>query len=290
MVTVEEELERALKLAGSGILRNATAISPLCSPGLLCPPGQGKPPGPCSLNEPPNPAPKSEQVELEEPRDHHVINEKGARSSKQEIKGCFVEIEKVEAEKSGRCDDTALKKRQKKQAIAKSQVECDECGKFYSKAFMLSHKSVAHGGEKPFPCTDCNQRFSRKSRVEDHMRIAHGYPKLKCKVEGCDSEFSVYSKLGNHMHTHKTKIECGECGIRLSEAYLPKHIKFFHQGKSSAVCEISGCGKRFINSTHLPNHMRSVHGFPKLKCNVEKCTAEFVSKGGLLKHKKCAHS
>ena len=203
----------------------------------------------------------------------------------------------MEVEKSGRCNalhrnDSAMRKGQKKQAMGKSRMECDECGKFVIKTYMLSHKSIAHGGEKPIPCVvmDCDQRFSRKSGVADHMRIAHGYPKLKCKVEGCDSEFLVYDKLRSHMLTHKTKIECGECGTRLSEAYLPKHNKFFHQGISSAVCEISGCDEKFIFTAHLADHMRSVHGFPKLKCNVEKCTAEFVSKGGLLKHKKCAHS
>ena len=119
MVTVVEEKERALQLAGSGILRKA--ISPLCPPGPLCPPSppsQVKSTGPCSLYGPLNPAPssgshtsysacnptlperapvfllssssvhqtslaefKSEQVEVEEPRDHHVITEKGFYSS-----------------------------------------------------------------------------------------------------------------------------------------------------------------------------------------------------------------
>ena len=130
MVTVVEELERALQLARSGNLGNATAIGPLClpgPPGPICPPSPVKPPGPpgpdwtpvkprgpCSLFGPPNPAPspgshtsysscnptlpertpvlllsspsihqtslaevKSEQVEVEEPRDHHVITKKG---------------------------------------------------------------------------------------------------------------------------------------------------------------------------------------------------------------------
>ena len=112
MVTVVEELERALQLARSGNLGNATAIGPLCPPGPDWTPV--KPRGPCSLFGPPHPAPspgshtsysscnptlpertpvlllsspsihqtslaevKSEQVEVEEPRDHHVITKKG---------------------------------------------------------------------------------------------------------------------------------------------------------------------------------------------------------------------
>ena len=174
----------------------------------------------------------------------------------QEIRKCFVEIENVEVEKSGRLNDTAF-------------------------------------GEKPFPCmvTDCSLRFSEKSRVGDHMRIAHGYPKLKCKEEDCDSEFLLYSKLRSHRNTHKTKqIECGECGLRVSKRYLPLHIKFIHQGKRTAECEISGCGKKFISKTNLADHMRSVHGFPKLKCNADQCAAEFISRGGFSRHQKSAHS
>ena len=172
------------------------------------------------------------------------------------MRKCFVEIEKVEVGKSGRLNDTAF-------------------------------------GEKPFPCmvTDCSLRFSEKSRVGDHMRIAHGYPKLKCKVEDCDAEFSLNSKLRSHRNTHKTKqIECGECGLRVSKRYLPLHIKFIHRGKRSAECEISGCGKNFIHKADLADHMRSMHGFPKLKCNADQCAAEFISRGGFSRHQKSAHS
>ena len=114
MVTVVEELERALQLASGGNLGNTTAIGPLCPPGPDWTPV--KPPGPCSLFGPPNPAPspgshtsysscnptlpertpalllsspnihqstisltevKVKQVEVEELRDLHVITEKG---------------------------------------------------------------------------------------------------------------------------------------------------------------------------------------------------------------------
>ena len=38
---------------------------------------------------------------------------------------------------------------------------------------------------------------------------------------------------------------------------------FAHQ--RSEECEISGCGKNFIHKADLADHMRSMHGFPKLK-------------------------
>ena len=140
MVTVVEEKERALQLAGSGNL--GKTISPLCPPGPLCPPSQVNSTGSCSLYGPPNPAPssgshtsysacnptlperapvfllssssvhqtslaefKSEQVEVEEPRDHHVITEKGFYSSYKTQNGNIIthsnQVQGAASKKSG---------------------------------------------------------------------------------------------------------------------------------------------------------------------------------------------
>ena len=210
------------------------------------------------------------------------------------MRECRVVIEKVEVEKSGTLNDTALEKGQKTQPSefeGRGKVKCDECGIYVCKLYLNTHKGTVHRGEKPFAClvTDCNERYSRPIRLADHKRLAHGYPKLKCKVKDCDSEFSLHSKFKSHKATHQSKIECVECGKMVCEAYLRDHIKFIHQGKSRAKCEISGCGKKFFNKADLADHMRSVHGFAKLKCNAEECTAEFSSRKRLAEHKKSVH-
>ena len=168
-----------------------------------------------------------------------------------------------------------------------SKTECDECGKSMSPSYLATHKRLVHRGEKPHACkiTDCTERFSRPEGLADHGRIVHGYPKLRCKVEDCGLEFLGYYDLKNHQRTH-SKIECSECGIRLNKKTLSQHMRGVHQGERPYGCEITGCDKRLFTKTDLADHMRSVHGTPKLKCRIGECTAEFVYKRLFLMHAK----
>jgi len=170
---------------------------------------------------------------------------------------------------------------------SRDKVKCDECGLYLSKNCLLNHKRIVHRGEKPFCCKidDCNERFHLAAKLGDHKRKEHNYPKLKCKAEGCESEFSLFNEYKRHQDTHQIMIECEECGKRLSQRYLREHKKLVHQ-TPVVECEMADCGKKFSCKSHLADHMRMVHGFAKLKCNVGECTAEFMSDAVLMKHKK----
>ena len=111
--------------------------------------------------------------------------------------------------------------------------------------------------------------FSGPKGLADHRRIAHGYPKLKCKVEKCGSEFSAYYEYRSHQRTHMRPI---------------------HPEDRPFGCDFAGCDNRYLTKTDLENHMRAVHDYPKLKCSSGQCTAEFVSKRGLARHKKKHHN
>lgn len=173
---------------------------------------------------------------------------------------------------------------------SRDKVKCDECGMYLSKSCLLNHKRIAHRGEKPFCCKidDCNERFHLESKLGDHKRKDHDCPKLKCKADGCESEFLVYNEFRRHQYTHQsqTMVECEECGKRLYLKSLWHHKKIVHQKMNPEECEVADCGKMFNGKSHLADHMRMVHGFAKLKCNVGECSAEFMSDAVLLKHKK----
>ena len=68
-----------------------------------------------------------------------------------------------------------------------SKVECDECGKsFTDKKRMHWHKKIIHRGERlPCKAADCEKTFRAYNTREDHMRMVHGSPMLRCKFEGC---------------------------------------------------------------------------------------------------------
>jgi len=186
--------------------------------------------------------------------------------------------------------DTQDKKPHARLCIPQSRdkVKCDECGKYLSKDGLLNHKRIVHRGEKPFCCKidDCNERFHLDSKLGDHKRKKHNYPKLKCKAEGCESEFLVFNDLRRHEYSHQPMIKCDECGKSLNQYHLQQHKKYVHQKARPVECEMADCDKKFNFKSHLADHMRMVHGFAKLKCNVGECTAEFMSDAVLMKHKK----
>ena len=171
----------------------------------------------------------------------------------------------------------------------KVKVKCDECGKYLSDMrALLNHKSLVHRGENPISCkvNDCLKRLSSDSKLGDHMRKEHGFPKLKCKIEGCESEFSSINEFRSHQNTHQdqTLAECEECGKKMIPKSLKKHKKLVHQKVTPVECEVQDCGKTFNGKSYLADHMRMVHGFPKLKCT--ECTAEFMSESVLVKHRR----
>ena len=63
-----------------------------------------------------------------------------------------------------------------------------------------------------------------------------------------------------------------------------KHTKHVHN-KTKQKCKLVGCEKPFFHS--LGDHMRLMHGHPKLKCG--NCDAEFNFKQGLKRHMASKH-
>ena len=54
--------------------------------------------------------------------------------------------------------------------ISSSEYACPFCSTIMKKhAYMIDHIRT-HTGEKPFICTFCNQRFSRKSSLKVHLK------------------------------------------------------------------------------------------------------------------------
>ena len=168
-----------------------------------------------------------------------------------------------------------------------SKSECDECGKNMAPRHLPTHIKIAHRGEKPYACMEmgCTEKFSGAPGLADHGRTAHGQPKLKCKFDGCGLEFSGYEDLRNHQRNH-SRIKCTECGKSVRKKDMVNHMRCVHQGERPFECKIDGCDKKFSGKIRVADHMRSVHGSPKLRCSIGECTAEFVYKKQLLVHAK----
>ena len=53
--------------------------------------------------------------------------------------------------------------------------------------------------EKPFGCTECKKRFTKKSRMESHLRTHSNESKFSCSLEGCGKSFTQNQSLRQHM-------------------------------------------------------------------------------------------
>jgi len=289
-VTVAEELERALQLAGGG--NQGTACSDLPSYSPSCPP---QPPGSLDLCGSPylpdtlhmSPAFSvnfdslaNVKVERVEDSSYHqedagfglgpnlgleqnpisstekVISLSSLRENpdNEERKNILVKLEQAEVEVGSRdiakaeygehaleVGHTEAKTHDAKHQ-GKDKVQCDECGKYVGKRFLMIHKSSVHKGRKPFECkvNGCEERFSGPHVLADHKRAKHDFAKLKCNVEGCSSEFLVHRELRTHKrHDHKY------------------------------ACRVENCDKRFRDERFMMDHMRVVPWTKALGGNFE---------------------
>merc|ERR1719319_988809 len=153
-------------------------------------------------------------------------------------------------------------------------VPCRECGKmFTSKRNLKTHRDSLHLGIT-FPCTLCKKVFTRRNRMNHHVKRAHG----KGENEGDKIEESMYSnddkeespepKCGNSNddkiiakntdgYVHDTT--CGLCGkLFTSKSNCFRHKKEKHSGPNE-IHACPDCGKNFTRTNSLKIHRDTVH-------------------------------
>jgi len=112
------------------------------------------------------------------------------------------------------------------------KVKCDKCGKDIDRKSLVFHEHAVHREDAyAYKCkeTGCGQRYYNLLELWDHRRVAHGFPKKRCNVEGCGTAFLLYSEYVRHCGTHSNKVECDECGKMLSPSYITEHKRRMHK-------------------------------------------------------------
>ena len=142
-----------------------------------------------------------------------------------------------------------------------------------------------HGVGKRYKCDQCDQDFSRKGSLKEHIRTKHQIvQKLVCPICHWESSNSIYLKKHiKRMHQVKT-IPCGKCSQMFATVgMLNSHKKQVHVSKSF---ECDQCNKKYKTQTSLNAHIRSIHE-KTIPCDV--CTQMFSTVGMLQVHKKQVH-
>ncbi|XP_073417265.1 uncharacterized protein [Dendrobates tinctorius] len=145
----------------------------------------------------------------------------------------------------------------------------------------VEHK-IAHIGEKPFSCSECEKCFNRKTNFVRHLRIHTGEKPFSCSE--CGKCFNTKSELVTHQrcHTGEKPFSCSECGKCFKgKSNLVTH-QIIHSCKKAFSC--SECGKSFKRKSVLIVHQRIHTGQKPYSCS--ECGKCFTVKHHLVQHQK----
>ena len=127
----------------------------------------------------------------------------------------------------------------------------------FSSDFDLIFNMIISGVKK-YKCTLCDDRFTSKGTLKQHIENKHQRKIYKCSI--CSASYSHRGTLIEHMNSH-TKQNIFKCNF---------------------------CSKEFLNGKYLKNHLKEVHTKLKpFKCDV--CSLKFIRKDKLVMHIKCVH-
>ncbi|XP_078528658.1 uncharacterized protein LOC144806095 [Lissotriton helveticus] len=158
--------------------------------------------------------------------------------------------------------------------------QCSECQERFYNKHSLSRHVITHSGEKPYQCSECQKRFSFKGNLTVHTRTHTGEKPYQCSE--CQKRFCKKQSLSQHVltHTGEKLYQCSECHKYFStKNNLIHHIRT-HTGEKPYHC--TDCQKCFISQTQLTLHRRTHTGEKPYQC--PECQKCFIDKNSLTHH------
>ena len=155
---------------------------------------------------------------------------------------------------------------------------CPECGSVLQTTLrgLLEH-ILAHGIERPYPCTVCGVNLKTTDDLQAHTCIE--------KPSKYTRKFRT--KESSNVHTPES-FQCTMCDkIFKEKSYLRNHMKRHNVNRTISdvrphLCSL--CGKKFKTKPHLAQHMSTHTNEKPFKCTV--CAMAFKRKPNLDEHRR----
>jgi len=159
----------------------------------------------------------------------------------------------------------------------------DKPSTFEVKIEIKTEADLTDDKPRPYLCTVCDKRFTRKENLTKHRELHTGVMYI---CSQCEKVFSYRSGLCKHMSIHTSKHECSVCGKRFATSCDLGVHRRSHSGEKLFECTV--CSKRFSRSDSLVVHSRIHSGEKPYKCSL--CNNSFTQLGHLQLHERRAHS
>ncbi|GAB0098561.1 hypothetical protein DMENIID0001_143060 [Sergentomyia squamirostris] len=142
-------------------------------------------------------------------------------------------------------------------------------------------RSRTRGEKKEHICDVCSKKYTRKYRLEEHIRSVHSNEEKRFVCSKCPKRFSTEKKVKLHevIHVADKPFICEECGKSFATNVGLKEHQIIHSDERPFQC--SYCPKKFKNMPRLKTH-EDTHNNTTYTC--PHCGITLNTKQTLLKH------